>query len=403
MRRTLGLTPACVWFLVAFGVSCVGAGTVYPLLAVYLTSLRPDGSPKHAAIYYLIAASAGIVLSLTVARCKLWQPRVVCMWGLFFGAVGYSLLALGAGNASVLGAAVAVGVGNGAFYSGLAPLLVGLNAGGATSRLFGARAVVANLGVGIGALIAGRYAADLSLYKVKHLLLVNAATSLVPLALIALLAVSEQSDASSIERPTHVQAGPVKSQVFNVVAFHFGVSTFAFVLFETAVPQWLIAQLHVGLPLVTALVALNTALVVLLQLPIASIIQPRRPLALLLAVPLLLITSFGFAATATAYTGVVRSGLLVAFAVIFTLAECLFGAVLQPAILSAVGSEGFARTNALVSASFNAALLLGPATSVLLVASFPPLVSVALWALGCLVTCIPAVRMSRVEVDVSSK
>jgi MFS family permease len=360
-------------FLAASALSSLGNGLTFPVGALYLVRVR--GLPVDAAsVFFVSMAVAGVLASLAFGRAMDHHgPRRFAALGMLCEAAGLALFAHASSLEMVLCAGAAIGCGNGLFFTGLTSVLARLESGAALDRAFSVRSWLINLGNSAGALVGGSIVALAGEAALLPAYLVNAATSLalaVTLAVIPLGApVAGASDAKAHLRWTRAL---IAVAFANALIIMFGVA-----MFEAVVPYMFVRSRDGAVPLAHVVVGASTIAITLGQLPLGRWSE-RRGKAWVLAVGAAIWTvAAGIGVLAVGADGAMLWTLGACYGIVFGAGECLYSAALQPLVVRMVPPSQLARVNGVLSASFSAALAIGPALGFALAGHASPY---AFWA-----------------------
>lgn len=343
--------------LAASALSSLGNGLTFPVGALYLVRVR--GLPLEAAsVFFVSIAVAGALASLGFgAAMDRRGPRVFVALGMVGEAVGLSLFSGAGSNISVLAAGVAIGTGNGLFFTGLTPLLARLESGAALDRAFSVRYWLINLGNAVGALIGGAVVATAGEAALSPAYLANAATSLVLAATIAAVPLGAAAAAEHEARAALRWTGAMLA----VAAANALVVVFGMAMFEAVVPYMFVRSRDGAVPLAHVIVGASTVAIVLGQLPAGRWSENRRKARVLAVNAALWAAAAVIGIAAIEARGAALWALGVAYGVVFGAGECLFAAGLQPLVVRVVPRAQLARFNSVLSASYSVALAVGPA------------------------------------------
>jgi MFS family permease len=373
-------------FLAASALSSLGNGLTFPVGALYLVRVR--GLPLAAASALFVAmAVAGALASLASGGAMdRGGPRRFVVLGMVGDAVGLGLFAVASSPAMVIAAGIAIGAGNGLFFTGLTPVLVRLEAGIALERAFSVRNWLVNLGNTAGALIGGALIALAGETALTPAYLANAATSLGLAATLAAIPMrSAQRGATGDGAPVvpgargAAAAAPgrwspalVAVAAANALALVFGMA-----MFEAVVPYLFVRDRPGAVPLAHVVIGASTVAIALGQLPVGRWSERRGKARVLIAHAAIWAAAAGIGAAAVRAEGATLWGLGAAYGVVFGAGECLYAAGLQPLVIRVVPAAQLARFNGVLSASYSAALAVGPALGFALAREVSPY---AFWA-----------------------
>ncbi|HEX3758910.1 MAG TPA: MFS transporter [Kofleriaceae bacterium] len=370
-------------FLAASALSSLGNGLTFPVGALYLQRVR--GLPLAATSALFIAiAIAGALASLALGGAMdRHGPRRFVVLGMIGDAVGLALFAGASSIGMVIAAGVAIGAGNGLFFTGLTPVLVRLEAGAALERAFSVRNWMVNLGNTAGALIGGALVALAGEAALTPAYLTNAATSV---GLAATLAAIPMRTA---RRGSTGDAAPVTGDARGAALRHWPptllavavanalVLVFGMAMFEAVVPYLFVRDRAGAVPLAHVIVGASTVAIAVGQLPLGRWSARRGKARVLIAHAAIWAAAAGIGAAAVHADGAALWGFGAAYGVVFGAGECLYAAALQPLVIRIAPAAQLARFNGVLSASYSVALATGPALGFALAGRVSPY---AFWA-----------------------
>ncbi len=374
--------PREIWlFEVGVLVNSAGSGMVMPFTAIYLHDVRGFGLgtaglvlAAFAGVSFLATPVAGSVIDALGARRTLVVSLLVL-------AAGYALLPFVRAPWQAFAVMALAGVGNGAFWPAQSTTLATLAGRELRSRAYAVQRGFFNLGIGIGSLTAGLVATTSEPGTFTIVFEVDALTFVVYAAILGVLRAPDAAAAAA--RRGGRWPDVLADRVFLVVLGLNVVYVVAgFTLFEIALPLFAKDHLGVGETGIGIAFFVNTVTVVLVQLPVAKLIEGRsrmRALALMTVV-------WAVAWTVVFLTGSFLTGLAAALAVgaaavVFGTGECVLGPA-QSALAADMAPDHLrGRYLSLVTSSAAAGFMIGPA----IVGVALPAAPLALWALAALV------------------
>ncbi|HZU20510.1 MAG TPA: MFS transporter [Gaiellaceae bacterium] len=387
--------PREVWLLQVGGVAnSFGNGVVLPFLVIYLHDVRHFDLGTAGLVVATSAAAqlvAGVGAGPLVDRLG---PRPVLGGGLVMQAIGFGLYPLVHTPWQAFLLISVEGAGSAGFWPSQSTLISRLTPQARRHAAFAQQRVTMNLGIGVGGLAGGLIAHAHDVRSFTILFLVDAATFLAYLGVLFLVHDPGVAEEERSDEPASYLA-VLRDRLF------VGLWTLNF-LFVTAgyslvnlVPPF--AHDHGGISLreVGIAFAVNTGLIVVLQLPIAKAIEGRRRMRALALMPLLWVAAwllvdggvFWLHATAAFAAVAVAAG-------IFGVGECFHGPAHQALVADIAPSQLRGRYFAVHSLSWGLAGTVGPAAGGFLLAQAP----FALWpaaAAVCLVAGGGALALER--------
>ena len=339
-----------------------GNGFVMPFLFIYLHNVRDIGLATAGLIlatHALVSIVAGPVFGSQIDRCGGKTMLGVSLAILTVGYAGYALVEV-AWQGFVVAAVSGIGVGG--FWPSQSTLIAGLTPAAQRPAAFAMQRVVMTLGFGLGAVAGGLIAATDSPGSFAALFLIDAASFLAYGLVIAVLVPSPERAAgahgpgvSGSYRDVLRHRPFVAVIALNALFIFAGYSGFD-VLPVYAKNEAGLTEANIGF-----LFLVNTAVILVAQLPIARLARGRRRMptlalfGLLWAGAWLLVPIAGASSTTTAML------LLAVVMAVFALGMCLHGAVAAPLVADLATPHLLGRYMALNALSWQVGFALGPA------------------------------------------
>jgi MFS family permease len=353
--------PRSVWLVEAGGVvNSLGNGMVLPFVVIYLHNVR--GISFAAAGVALSAGAAAALAAGLVAGSIVDRVggRNTLLLGLLLQAVAFVLFPLirEPWHAFVL---IAVeGAGTACFWPGQSTLLSKLS-GDRNSSAFALQRISMNLGLGLGGVVGGLIATTHHPESFTLLFLLDAATFVVFVGILATVREPRGEDAPGGNAPAGYRAvlgdrNFLALLGLNVLFVAVGYEVFALL------PPFAKNYADVSERWVGFIWLANTLLIVLIQLPVSKFLEGRRRMAalavmsVLFGVSALIVLAAGVWLTATA----AALG-LVAATLVFGVGETLQGPTQAPLVADLAPDRLRGRYFALGSMSWSAGSILGPA------------------------------------------
>ena len=337
------------WRLSATGAYIAGVrglghrhGGGLPDHVIYLHLVR--GLPARFVGLRIFVSALAAIGSAPVAGhlVALLGGRAVVVLALLIQATGAAAM-IAATSAPLAMAAMAVqGLGNGSFYAAQTPLVTEIADGAQRIRLLSLRYVINNAGIGVGAVLGGLVIAAYGLCGYIGVYLANGVSYL---AFAVVLATMRAGG----EPPGPGQPGPglrgyarllgVK-RLRRLLLLQFLIVSAGYAQIDSSVPLYAKQQLHLSSLLIGAVISVNSALVVLLQVPATHWVNRRGPraafrlLGLTWSLAMLVGCTAGLVPRALA-----ASALFIAIGV-FSVGECLYTPAFQTVLLDLAGEAG---------------------------------------------------------------
>jgi MFS family permease len=308
-------------------------------------------------------------------------PRPTLMGSLALLATGYGGFPFVRGAPLAFALAAVAGAGNAGFAPAHSSLLAALTSGEQRTAAYALTRVTDNLGFGIGGLIGGVIATTQVPASYTVLFAIDAGTFVAFMAL--LLFVPAPPPAPTAHADVGYRRVARDRAFLWLLALTALLVAAAYAQVATMLPPYVKDHASVSETGIGAIFFVNTLVLVVAQLPFAKALGGRRRLrALALAGALFSAACLGILGAGTWLTGSVAVVALCAVIVVFSVAECLHGAVNNPLIADLAPPELIGRYMALRTSSWQVGFLAGPALGSLILTRSP----VALWC-GAAVAC----------------
>jgi MFS family permease len=387
--------PRPVWLLEAGGVAnSLGNGIVLPFLIIYLHEIRHFGLADSGAIVSTLGAVGLVATPLAGRFIDLVGPRTTLMSSLGLLAVGYGGFPFVHHPWQAFGLAAIAGLGNGGFAPSHSSLLAALTSREQRNAAYALQRATDNLGFGAGALIGGLIATTAVPSSFKLLFLLDAGTFLA--FIIVLSFVPQGRSLPPAARSAGRYSAVLRDRAFVLLLLVIAtLVTAAYAQISTVLPPY--AKEHAGVSEagIGIVFLVNTVLIVLAQLPLAKALEGRRRMrALALSAVIFAVTSVAVLVVGEwldADTAVVA---LCAVIVLFSLGECLHGAVQNPLVADLAPEHLLGRYMALRTIAWQLGFMAGPVLGSLLLARS----QAGLWlgaAAACLLAGVGSIALER--------
>jgi MFS family permease len=379
--------PREVWTLQAGGLAnSFGNGVVIPFLIIYLHNVRGVSlgvAGLVAASNAVCALASGLGAGALADRLG---PRRTLTVALLVMAVAYGLFPLihEAWHAVLLNSLA--GIGSGAFWPSQSSLLTRLTPTDRRHAAFAQQRVTMNLGAGLGGLVAGAIATTAHPWTFDALFFIDTATFLVFAAVLTRVPAGQR--VRGHEEPRGRYADLVRDSAFmRFAALNVLFITAATFMFEL-LPPFAKNESDVSEQAVGAIWFVNAFLIVLIQLPIAKLVEGRRRMRALALMGLVWAVSLLIVLAGGAWLeGGAAALVFIAAASLFAIGECLHGATQGPIVADLAPPQLVGRYMAVSSLTWQVAFIVGPAGGGFLLQHAP----LALWPLGCGICLVAAV------------
>jgi len=396
LRRTFDpQLPRDVWLLQLGGVmNSFGNGVVLPFLVIYLHDVRGFGLGLSGLVVSVSAAAqlcAGILAGPLV---DWFGARRVLAAGLVLQAVGIGLFPLVRQPWQAFLLIAIEGAGSAGFWPSQSTLIARLTPAARRHAAFAQQRVTMNLGIGLGGLTGGLIAGVSHPGSFTVLFLVDAATFLAYVGVLAFIH----------DPGVTVEEGPAGQASYRAVfrdRLFLGLWTLNFLFVAVGyslfnlVPPFARDHAHVTERQIGVFFFVNTALIVIVQLPISRLIEGRRRLRALALMPLLWIVAWLTLDAGAYWLDATAAFVVITIALaVFGIGECFHGPAHQALVAEIAPDHLRGRYFAVHSLSWGLAGTVGPAVGGFILAWRP----FALWPLAaavCLVAAFGSIAIER--------
>jgi MFS family permease len=356
-------------------VNYVGTGMFVPFLLIYLHNVRGFGL-ETAGLVSAAYAGVGMVIGLGAG------PAVDRVGARPTAAVSLVLLAVGLGAMPLVRqpwqafAFVGVaGVGRGLFWPGYSTLLIAVTPATARAGSYAVQRVTSSLGFGLGGLAAGLIVSTADPSTFTLIFVLNAASYLLFLVALAFVTEPERAERSGEASSIGGYGLVLRDRAFIGAIVIGGVfAAFGVAQLNAMLPVYATSDAGVSARGIGLIFLFNTLAILVLQLPVAKLLQGRRRVAALALTGLVWAAAWLLALAAGLWFGVLAAtALLIAVGVVFAVGECLVGVVQGPLVADLAPERLRGRYTALWLTANQFGFTLGPAVGGLLLARSPTL------------------------------
>ena len=362
--------PRPVWRLEAGGLAnSLGNGIVLPFTVIYLHDVRHfslDTSGLVVAVLFGVGLVTGPLAGRLVDQLG---AKLTLIASLGVSAVGFGCFPLIHEPWQAFALALIAGAGNGMFAPSHSTLLAGLTTRDQRNSAYAVQRITDNLGVGLGGLIGGLIANTAVPESFTLLFLLDAGTFLAFVGLLAFVPSARGEGPRGRgsygevlrDRPFLV----LMTLIFLLVAF--GYAQLNTVLPVFAKDHASVSEFGIGL-----IFFVNTLFIVIVQLPVAKLLEGRRRMAALAATGLLFAGAWLIVLGGGAWFHAAAAvAVFAAAACVFGVGECLHGAVQNPLIADLAPEHLVGRYMAVRTIGWQLGFIAGPAIGGFLLARAP--------------------------------
>jgi len=368
-------------------VNFFGYGLILPFEIIYLHQIRGFSTATAGLVLATILGTATVVTPPTGALLDHFRPKPILIAGNLASALGYAGFVLVDRPGQAFACAVVAGAGVGAAGTANQTLLITLITPEQRPASFALGRVAQNLGLGVGATVAGFIVSSAQHLGSFQTLYVFDAVTFAAFALVVLAMVPNARPAAAYAgaggRGFRAVARDRKFLIViaaNIVLLIVGYTTFANIL-----PPFVKAHTRVGPGAIGVLFLFNTFFVVIAQLPATRVVKwMRRAQTFAAASAFFAIALLGVLSATLIHWELGATVLLAGVAIVFAVGECIHNVVLGPLVADLAPPHLLGRYMSLYRLVVTGGLALGPAIGGALLAVSPD----AVWWGGALVAAV---------------
>ncbi len=387
------------WLLSTVAIQTLGRGLTLPFTIIYLHEVRGFDLGLSGALMGLIAVVGLIVTGPGGTLIDRFGARAVLLVGLVSMIAGCTLLAFATHPSVAAVALVLIGVNFGVSWPGFNALIAAVVSGDLRQQYFGVNFALLNLGIGVGGIVGGFYVDVHSPETFTVIFLIDAATSLVPMALLlwplrnvhTQAEPSEESAAAGGYRKILRKPAVLWLTLLTFLAMFIGYGQM-----EAGFPAYARQVAEVSTRVIGFSFAVNTAVIVLLQFAVLAKISGKRRTRVMWVMAGVWACSWLILGAA----GLLPDSLAAAIGVLAFMGVFAFGETLLqptvPAIYNDLASDhNRGRYNAINSAAFQGGAIAGPIAAGMLLDHGLGAWYIAIMVAGCLGIGVLAIALER--------
>lgn len=361
-----------------------GYGLVVPFEIIYLHQIRGFSTSSAGLVLAAIMATAAIVTAPTGALLDRYSAKAFVVAGTVASTLGYAGFAFVHHPWQGFVCSIVGGAGLGAAGTANRTLVVRLVRPEQRAAAFALNRVSGNLGIGLGATVAGFVVAAAQQLTTFQLLYFFDAFTFAGFALIVLAAVPSPRAVTATATDANGTGfrAVARDRVFlGVIAANIVLVVFGHTLFSNILPPFLKAHTPVGAAGIGIIVLANTCFIVIAQIPAVRVVaRVRRTHAFAATSALFAIALLAVLPATLIHSELAATSLLLGVAIIFAVGEIVHILVLGPLVADMAPAHLLGRYLSLYSLTFAGSLAIGPAIGGVLLQTSPD----AIWWGGAL-------------------
>jgi MFS family permease len=372
-----------------------GYGLVLPFEIIYLHQIRGFSTATAGLVLAATMGSSAIVTPPTGALVDRYSARGLVVAGSLASALGYAGFAFVERPWQGFACSIVAGAGLGAAGTANRTLLVRLISPEQRAAAFALNRVAGNFGIGAGATVAGFVVAAAQVLSTFQILYVFDAVTSAGLALIVLAAVP--SPRAEIATATDANGtgfrAVARDRLFlTVIAANIVLVVVGHTFFSNILPPFAKAHTPVGPAEIGIIILVNTAFIVIAQIPAVRLVaRMRRTHAFALTAALFALALLAVLPATLTQSELAATAILAAVALVLAGAEIAHILVLGPLVSDMAPAHLLGRYLSLYSLTFTGSLALGPAIGGVLLQTNPD----AIWWGGALAALLAGVVLLR--------
>jgi len=388
------------WLLSTVAIQTLGRGLTLPFTIIYLHEVRGFDLGVSGTLMGLIAITGLIVTGPGGTLIDRFGAKIVLIVGLVAMIAGCTLLAFATTPAMAAVALVLIGINFGVSWPGFNALIATVVEGDLRQQYFGVNFALVNLGIGVGGIIGGFFVDVHNPDTFTAIFLVDAATSLIPMALLLgpLRHVRTHAEPDEHAAPVGGYREILKRPAVLWLTLVTFISVFiGYGQMEAGFPAYARQVSEVSTQVVGFSFAVNTAVIVLLQFTVLKLIAGHRRTRVMQVMAAVWAVSW----LVLGATGLLPDSLAAAIGVLAFMGIFAFGeTMLQPTVpaiyndLATDATRG--RYNAINSAAFQGGAITGPLVAGVMLGEGLGGWFITVMVAGALLVCMLALALERV-------
>ena len=352
-----------------------GYGLVLPFEIIYLHQVRGFSTSTAGLVLAATMGTSAIVTPPTGALLDRYSAKPIVVAGSLASALGYAGFAFVERPWQAFACAIVSGAGLGAAGTANRTLVVKLVTKEQRAAAFALNRVAGNFGIGAGATVAGFIVASAERLSTFQLLYFFDAVTYAGFALIVLAAVP--SPRAEIATATDAHASGFRAVARDrlfliVIAANIVLVVVGHTFFSNILPPFASAHTPVGPAQIGIIILVNTAFIVIAQIPAVRVVaRMRRTRAFAVTSVLFAVGLLAVLPATLVHSELAATSVLVGVAIVLACGEIAHILVLGPLVADMAPAHLLGRYLSLYSLTFTGSLAIGPAIGGLLLQTNP--------------------------------
>src|SRR5947209_326438 len=370
-----GLPRAVLILQAGNAVNYFGFGLVLPFEIIYLHQIRGFSTSIAGLVLAATAGTAAIIAPPTGGLLDRYSAKAILVVGLLASTLGYAGFAFIDSPWQAFACAIVSGLGIGAAGTANRTLTIRLVKREQRTATFALNRVSGNFGIGSGATVAGFIVAFAQQLSSFQMLYIFDAVTYAAFAVIVLAAVpsprAESVTATDANR-TGFRAVARDRLFLTVIGANIVLVVVGHTFFSNILPPFARTHTPLGPAAIGIIVLVNTAFVVIAQIPAVRVVtRMRRAHAFGAASALFAVALLGVLPATLIHSELAAASLLAGVAVVFAVGEVAHTLVLGPLVADMAPAHLPGRYLSLYGLTFTGSIALGPAIGGLLLQTSP--------------------------------
>src|SRR5438876_5147380 len=361
-----------------------GYGLILPFEIIYLHQIRGFSTSIAGLVLAATQGTAAIAAPPTGALLDRYSAKAIVVAGSLASALGYAGFAFVEHPWEAFACSVVSGAGLGAALTANRTLVVWLVTPAQRAAAFALNRVAGNLGIGLGATVAGFVVAAAQRLSSFQILYFFDAVTYAGFALVVLAAVPSPravTVTATDANGTGFRAVARDRLFLTVIGLNIVLVVVGHTFFSNILSPFAKAHTPVGPAAIGIIFLINTSFVVIAQIPAVRIVaRMLRTHAFAVTSALFAVSLLAVLAATLIHSELAAASLLAGVAIVFAVGECVHTNVLGPLVADMAPAHLLGRYLSLYSLTFSISLALGPAIGGLLLQTSPD----AIWWGGAL-------------------